>query len=302
VCLSVFGPGHIAGTAILIAPLVLDVPLVVAPRWETARIHELIRREGVTATMVTPHYAEELLRRAAHEREELPLRSVVIGGDVIRRDLVAAGVARGWQILGGYGATEASIAMGPLDLDHPTNPVPLLDGVDLALLDDDGAPVPDGVPGEVVIRCAPTELLGFVDEEAMTEVFDSAGFVHMGDIARQTPRGLELVGRRKDIAIRGGENISLAEVDGILSTLPGARDAAVVSVAAARGGEALVACVVPEAGTDLGMSDVLAHFRDAGASPHKVPKRVVRVATIPRTELGKVIRNDLAAQVQAHDR
>jgi acyl-CoA synthetase (AMP-forming)/AMP-acid ligase II len=127
------------------------------------------------------------------------------------------------------------------------------------------------------------------------EMITSDGWIRTGDIGRFTSRGLTILGRTKDIAIRGAENISLAEIDLILRSLPNVRDAACAAIPARIGGQMIVAVVAPEPGVTISFLDLVAHFRACGVSVHKVPKQLHLAEAVPRTLTGKVMRSNIAA-------
>ena len=112
-----------------------------------------------------------------------------------------------------------------------------LPGVELRLVDEDGADVPAGTPGEILSR-GPDLCLGYTDPALTAAAFDDEGWYHSGDIGVLDEQGfLTITDRVKDIIIRGGENISAAEVEGASQTLPGVAEIAVVAAPDERLGE-----------------------------------------------------------------
>jgi fatty-acyl-CoA synthase len=118
-------------------------------------------------------------------------------------------------------------------------------------------------------------------------VLDEDGWHYTGDLARIDERGyVQIVGRRKDVIIRGGQNIYPAEVESYLSAHPSIREAAVVGVPAAVGGESVWAFLILEAGTAMTLEEAISYCRE-GLEPYKTPSDMRFVADFPRTSTGK---------------
>jgi fatty-acyl-CoA synthase len=176
------------------------------------------------------------------------------------------------------------------------------------LVDAAGAPVPDGTPGELLLR-GPQLFAGYFGRPADTAAaLDARGFLRTGDLAVREPTAdgragvYRVCGRRKEMYISGGENVFPGEVEAVLAGCPGVLEAAVVGVPDARWGEVGCAFVVArgaagavaDAGTLAAV--VTAHARAALAG-YKVPRRVeVLAAPLPRLGSGKVDRRALAAR------
>ncbi|MCZ7661733.1 MAG: acyl--CoA ligase [Thermoleophilia bacterium] len=159
------------------------------------------------------------------------------------------------------------------------------------VVDEGGRIVPQGEPGEVYLR-TPWRFLGYYRQpEKTAELVDSAGWVRTGDFGYvDSDRQLHIVSRKKDLIIRGGENISPDELESILNELEYVEAVAVVGVPEERLGERTVAYVVPRVADEtVTRSRVAADLRDRVAR-YKIPDEVVTVADLPRTASGKVQR------------
>jgi acyl-CoA synthetase (AMP-forming)/AMP-acid ligase II len=122
--------------------------------------------------------------------------------------------------------------------------------------------------------------------------------VGTGDIGRLDADGyLVITDRKKDIIIRGGENISSKEVEEVLLRHPAVADAAVVAAADERMGEVVRACVILASGTDLTLEDIRKHFIAAGIAKQKIPERLSILETLPRNASGKVLKHELRANL-----
>jgi non-ribosomal peptide synthetase component E (peptide arylation enzyme) len=163
--------------------------------------------------------------------------------------------------------------------------------------------VPDGQEGEILAR-GPAQCVGYVDSAATRASFDEDGFFHTGDLGYRTAAGaLVITGRKKDLIIRGGENISAKEIEDILIEHPAVREIAVVSMPHARLGEAVCAFVIASRG-DLTLRDLSCHLEKAGVARQKFPERLELVDDMPRTAAGKIkkdILRGIAARLVAEE-
>jgi acyl-CoA synthetase (AMP-forming)/AMP-acid ligase II len=212
--------------------------------------------------------------------------------------------ALGIAIIRAYGSTEHPSTTGgqfddPPDRRHGTDGR-ALGGVELRLVDEDGADVPVGTPGEILSR-GPDLCLGYTDPALTAAAFDDAGWYHTGDVGVCDADGyLTITDRLKDVIIRGGENISAAELESALATLPGVAEIAVVAAPDARLGERACAVVrmLPGA-APVTLADVTAHLADAGLARQKWPELLRVVDDFPRTASGKIRKVDLRAWLRA---
>ena len=165
-----------------------------------------------------------------------------------------------------------------------------------------GACVPIGEPGELCTR-GYSVMLGYWDEpEKTAEAIDGAGWMHTGDLATMDAGGyVRIVGRSKDMIIRGGENVYPREVEEFLYTHPAIADVQVVGVPDDRYGEEIAAFVITRDGTELDADAVRDYCRERIAR-YKVPRYVIAVDEFPMTVTGKVqkfkLRDMASAQIQ----
>jgi fatty-acyl-CoA synthase len=151
-----------------------------------------------------------------------------------------------------------------------------------------GAVVPRGAPGELCTR-GYSVMLGYWDNEPATRAaIDDARWMHTGDLATMDDAGyVNIVGRIKDMIIRGGENVYPREVEEFLHTHPGVSEAQVIGVPSARYGEEVMAWVRPKPGCELSGDD-LAAFCAGRIATYKVPRHWKIVSEFPMTVTGKV--------------
>jgi acyl-CoA synthetase (AMP-forming)/AMP-acid ligase II len=225
------------------------------------------------------------------------MKRVGLGGAPVPVALGEQAAAHGIAIIRAYGSTEHPSITGcsfddPEDRRHRTDGRPMT-GVEIRLLDDEGAPVSPGTPGEIWSR-GPDLSLGYTDPMLTEPAFDADGWYRTGDMGVVDEAGyLTITDRLKDVIIRGGENISAAELEEAIGALPQVAEVAVVAAPDERLGEHVCAVVrlVPDASIDL--RDITEHLDQIGVARQKWPEELRIVEDFPRTASGKVRKVDL---------
>jgi acyl-CoA synthetase (AMP-forming)/AMP-acid ligase II len=167
-------------------------------------------------------------------------------------------------------------------------------GRELRLVDDAGRDVPDGTPGELIIR-GPLVFPGYFQDDEATQSTLRDGWLYTGDMAVRDPDGFfYIVDRKKDMIRSGGENIAASEVERVIYQLPEIGEAAVVAMADDKWVEVPVAFLVPREGHTIDPQTVIAHCAKQLAK-FKVPKAIHVVDSLPRTPSGKVMKKNLRA-------
>ena len=168
--------------------------------------------------------------------------------------------------------------------------------VDLAILDETGAVVPDGEIGEVVMRGPSTALGYFEDPEATRAVFDDAGWGHFGDLGRIDEDGyLRIVGRLKEVINRGGKKISVNAVEDHVRAFPGVVDVAAVGYDDPDLGERCAVVIVAE--LEVTLRRLRAFLTARGVAKHLWPERIVHLDELPVSPQGKVRRRELRERI-----
>ena len=273
-------------------------------RWDADACIDFIHRVGGTMTVGATPFLQELLDAAERRGDGLPtMRQFSCGGAAVPPQLVL----RAYELLDNcrtvrvYGSTEAPIiTLGWLDnpqLAATTDGQPY--GYEVRIVDDDGVELPDGQDGEISARGAGM-FLGYADAEQNAEAHTNDGFFLTGDIGHRTPDGAILItDRKKDIIIRGGENISAKEIEDCLHHHPLVKEAAVVAMPHERLGEGVcVYLILHNTGELLSEVEVAAFTEEQGLARQKFPERVIVVEDLPRTPSGKVRKDRLRAQLR----
>jgi cyclohexanecarboxylate-CoA ligase len=272
---------HISGLLNgVLLPGVAGMRTVLMERWDPEEALDLIASERITFMIGPPTFFVTLMGASGFSAERVQsLRLISSGGAGVTpafvdqaRDAFRAVVKRT------YGSTEAPT----VTTSHRGDPL------DRAR-DTDGRPTGEielrtGDGGELWLR-GPELFVGYADPLQTRTAHARGGWFRTGDLATIDDGWLTVVGRIKDVVIRGGENISVAEVEGVLEAHPAVRQAAVVGYPDDVLGERVAAFVVADVGFDL--DAVRAWFAERGVTRFKTPERVVRLETLPTLAAGK---------------
>lgn len=192
-----------------------------------------------------------------------------------------------------YGSTEMTTAtLGIRDAAHAElgayTDGEIVHPVEFRLLGPDGKPVAQGEEGEIWAR-GPGLFAGYLHPDDNDGAFDAEGFFDMGDLGRRVHGDyIVITGRKKDIIIRSGENISPKEVEDVLYTHPAVAEVAIVAMPSEATGEKGCAFIIPRAGASIDMPDIKRFLDSAGLARQKFPEHLVLVDDLPRVPSGKV--------------
>ena len=274
--------------------------IVLERQFDAARVLRLIAEKRVTTMMGVPPIYLLLAQQPGFADADLSsLERVVVGGAPMPESLLETWAARGCAIVQGYGLTEAApnvLCLPPEEatrkLGFAGKPYP---HVDVALRDaDTGALVEGTGTGELVVR-GPNVFAGYWRNAEATEAAFADGWLLTGDVAERDAEGFyRIAGRIKDMVISGGENVYPAEIEDVLHAHPAVLEAAVVGVPDERWGEACAAFVVLREGSNVGTEELQRLCRDRLAR-FKVPKTFAFVDALPRSSMGKVLKDELRA-------
>jgi cyclohexanecarboxylate-CoA ligase len=296
---------HISGIVhVLLVPAVFGTTAVLMDRWIPDDALALVAAERVTYMVGAPTFLRDLAdhpRLAAHDTSSFRLFSC--GGADVDPALVRSAAARlGCVAKRVYGSTEFPTVTTSGPDDPPERRVDsdgrAIGANEVRVVDDDGGPVAPGREGDVEAR-GPECFLGYRDAALDADAFTGDGWFRTGDLGTLDAAGwLRITGRRKEIIIRKGENISARELEELLATHPAIAEVAVVGVPDVAAGE--IACAVvrvrPGAAPPT-LADVVAHLAAQGLSRRKMPERLEVVDDFPRTASGKVVKRALRERI-----
>jgi len=302
--LAIFPAGHVAGLLGLLRVLVHGTPTVVLETWDPARAARLVDEYHLTYAAGAPVQLTGLLDEQARGTATLAsLREFMVGAAGVPPALVLRAEAAGVTAYRCYGSSEhPTISTGtvedPLEK-RATTDGRLVTGTEVRIVDDEGHDLPRGVDGEIASRGGEL-FLGYTDPQLDVGAFLPDRWFLTGDIGRLDADGyLTITDRKKDVIIRGGENISSKQVEDVLAEHPAVIDAAVIGVPDPLMGERVCAVVVVRPGEELGLEDVRQHFAASGLARQKTPERVEVVEALPRTPAGKVQKFELRRRLAA---
>jgi acyl-CoA synthetase (AMP-forming)/AMP-acid ligase II len=270
-------------------------------RWRADAALRLVEREQMTTVAGVPTQLALMLADPAFDEFDLAsVRYLVVGGGPVTPGLAEEARARfGAALATRYSCTEAGIGLGTA-FDDPVEDAVVSVGrphaaVELAVLDEGDVPVPTGAVGRICLR-SPAVMSGYWrDPEATRAAFTADRFVRTGDLGWVDDRGrLRLVGRSKEMYVRGGYNVYPVEVEAVLSAHDGVAAVAMVPRPDPVMGEIGVAVVVPrDASCPPALEDLRAFARDQLAA-YKLPEGITIVESLPLTAMEKVDRTALA--------
>jgi acyl-CoA synthetase (AMP-forming)/AMP-acid ligase II len=263
--------------------------LVLQDQWDPSRAAELIQQERCSYTLAATTFLKDLVDQGA----ALPtMRLFGCGGAPVPPALVDAASALGIGVLRLYGSTEVLVATW----NRPEDPAAArrdtdgraISAVAIEVRDDEGRVCPPGTVGEIFTR-GPNTCVGFFRDPERTGGTFADGWVRSGDLAVIDGGGwLTVEGRKKEIIIRGGMNITPREVEDLLVGFAEVERAAVVGLPDERLGERACACVVLAPGAALDLATVVSRLSGLGLATYKLPERLEVLPALPMTASGKV--------------
>ncbi len=297
---------HVTGEVpVMLNSFVVGRCMVVMPKWDAGEALRLIEQEKITYFVGVPTMSLELMNHPDRAQYDLSsLTDIAAGGaprPISHVERLQQEFPKAQPALG-YGLTETNAvgcsnfwgnyAAKPLSTGRPQWPM-----VELAILGANDAHLPAGERGEIAIRSA-ANIKGYWRNPAATEaLFTRDGYVRSGDIGYlDEDNYLFIVDRKKDIIIRGGENISAAEVEAECYACPAVAEVAVFGVADDRLGEVVIAIIHAKAGSGLDEAELRA-FLEPRIAAFKIPARMIFSAEpLLRLGTGKIDRRALKAQ------
>ena len=255
----------------------------------------LLEQQRCTCMLGATPFVYDLLNLLEKQPADLSaLRFFLCGGTTIPKKVARECQQRGIKLLSVYGSTESS-PHAVVNLDDPLPRFMHTDGyaaagVEIKVVDDARKTLPPGCEGEEASR-GPNVFMGYFDEPELTaRALDEEGWYYSGDLCRMDEAGyIKITGRKKDIIVRGGENISSREVEDILLQHPKIHDVCVVAMPDERLGERSCAYVVLKAPHhSLSLEEVVAFFSRKRVAKYKYPEHIVVIEKLPRTASGKI--------------
>jgi long-chain acyl-CoA synthetase len=278
--------------------------IVLMRKWDPGEALRLIARERCTTMSGVPVMSRELIAHPEfHQHDTSSLLTLGGGGAQLQPDLVAkidqtVATARPNT---GYGMTETSGIItsisGDFFIDKPASCGRAMPNFEVKVIDDSGAECPPGQPGELTVKGS-SVIMGYVNRPDATAESIVDGWLRTGDVAHIDSDGfIFLVDRKKDMVLRGGENVYCAEVEAALHGHPDVAECSVFGVPDDRLGEEVGAAVVVRPGRALTAEDLRSHCAPLIAR-HKIPRYIwILDEPLPRNANGKFVKRELRAKL-----
>ena len=286
-----------------LAGLRLGATIAMFPKFDTALVLAAQRRLPCTFFLGVPPMYERLLAAAKGTDADLSSIHFSLSGAMP----LSAPLADAWEeatgglMIEGYGMTEASPillgsplassrARGALGIPFPSTQVRIVDP------ENPGRDVADGEVGEL-IASGPQVFGGYWNQDEETaEVFTDDGWLRTGDLVQVRDGFIYMADRRKEMINASGFNVYPSQVEDAVRSMPGVLDVAAVGVPAGESGEDVVAAIVLEAGASISLTD-LRKWAEKSLAHYALPRQLVVMTELPRSQLGKVMRKKVREQI-----
>lgn len=284
----------------IIAPMLIGAKVVLQSKFKSKEAIEMMNLEKCTYSMGTAPFIYDILK--VMEQDNLRLNSLkfyLCGGAVILREIFRKVYEYGIKLCEVYGATESV----PHVFVRPEESIKLMGstsgktmkGIEVRIVDKNRKEVPRGTIGEEVSR-GPNVFVGYINDKIATDkALDDNGWFYSGDLCYMDENGnVNVVGRKKDIIIRGGENLNSNDISSYIAGFPMIKDEAVIGMPDERLGERICIYVALKEGIEsLDLNEVLTYMKQKDVPKRYWPERLEIINEIPRTDSGKVKKNVL---------
>jgi cyclohexanecarboxylate-CoA ligase len=294
---------HVAGLVYgCLMPQLVGTRACLVDAWDAREAVKLIEQERCTTSFGATPILRGILEAASETGRDISsIRFARCGGSDVPPGLIKDARERGIDSFRSYGSSEMMTISGRIK--DPANKGIDTDGrihddifARVAALDDDLKALPDGLVGEIQIK-SDRMFLGYKDVALDADSFTSDGWFKTGDLGSTDGEGfITIAGRRKDIIVRKGENISAKEVEDALYHHPLIKQIAVVGLPDDERGEIVTAVCVPKPGEKPTVADLRAHLDSVGIARQKYPERIELIDTMPMTPSGKIQKAVLKAK------
>lgn len=282
---------HISGYSILMRSLVYGIKVILHDSFDVCKVLQDMKKEQVTIMSVVTTMLDQIEKQTVSPFPS-SFRCMLLGGGPAPKELINRCLEKGIPVYYSYGMTETSsqiVSLSPEDCTRKIGSAgkPLFPS-QLKIINEMNQEVENNIAGEIVVT-GPNVSSGYLNKGPHS--LDS--WFHTGDIGYKDSEGyLYVLDRRTDLIISGGENIYPAEIESILTTLPGIKEAGVIGISHNKWGQVPVAFVVKEKNACLSEEWILEQCQGKLAK-YKIPTMVYFIEELPRNASGKILRRDL---------
>lgn len=285
---------HIGGFSILFRALIFGAKIIMPENLKVHSIIQSMNQHKPTLFSLVSSQLSEIQKSNIHPFDEL--RYILLGGGFIDINLMKEAINKGWNVCKVYGSTETSSFVTVLDIaefkkkpESVGKPIP---PNEIFILDEFGSELPPNKEGEIVVR-SPAVMKGYFNNDELTKQKLRDGFYFTGDIGYLDDDGyLHVVNRRSDLIVTGGENVNPLEVEVGILKFPNVKEVCVFGVDDEKWGHKIAAAIVTRTNQKFEIEELKDFLRDKIAS-FKIPKVIYFVDELPKTELGKVKREEV---------
>jgi non-ribosomal peptide synthetase component E (peptide arylation enzyme) len=271
----------------------LDAPragakIVMLEHWDAEEALKLIEREKITIVPVVPALLDMILRNPNLGKYDLSsVRFINSTGAPLSYNLALQAEEKiGCPVTQEYGAVDAGGVTLP-SLDDPKEVRPLnvgkpYPGNEVKLVNDSSIEIAQGEVGEIMVRGPTLDLAYYLDPESTWQAYTKDGWFNMGDLGKFDDKGnLMIVGRKKDMIIRGGQNVYPVEIENLLRTHQNVSDVAIVGMPDSIMGEKACAYIVPKSGHGFTFDEMITFLKEKNIAPYKLPERLEILDSLP---------------------
>ncbi|MBV7275966.1 medium-chain fatty-acid--CoA ligase [Clostridium sp. PL3] len=296
----------------IISPMLLGAKVVLQSKFKSIDAIKLMNQEKCTYSMGSTPFIYDILNDMKMKKLRLnSLKFYLCGGAPVPGDMVLKAYEHGIKLCEVYGSTESvpHVFVRPeetLELMGTTSGR-VMEGIEIRIVDENRQEVPLGTVGEEVSR-GPNVFVGYVnDKEITNKALDDEGWFYSGDLCVGGVNGnINIIGRKKDMIIRGGENLNSNLISDYIAECPMIRDQAVIGMPDERLGERICVYIVLKEGVEsLELKDLLCYMKQKKVPKRYWPERLEVIDKIPRTDSGKVkkslLKENLKARMQVEE-